>query len=194
MIDIDLPEVRPMGQTARFYRENDSDYIEIGFTGMKDTVVSKVKPEHMARFKPEWDAHCDGRPLAQRPGTPLTDVEGINSLQAENLIKSNVHNVEELASLSDAQCQGLGHGMITARRNARILMEQRAAESRQHTIDAMGRAARSLQPGAAQSAEIEEVKATVASLSGDMSDMKKMMAQLIELQAKPKRGRPPKAE
>jgi hypothetical protein len=93
-MDIDLPEVQSFAQVPRFFNKNGVEYIEIGFIGNKDTVVHKVTPEHMTRFRAAWDAYCDGKPMAKRAGTPLTDIAEINPELAEAFIRSNVHNLE----------------------------------------------------------------------------------------------------
>lgn len=194
-LEFSLPEtdggaVRAMHQTARFYKdENGRDMVEIGYVGMKDTNVSKVKPEHMARFRDEWNAFCDGSPLKIRTGMPLTDVPGVNDLVAENFVKQNIHNAEELAALNDGQCQALGHGALTARNNARKLIETEAERRREKLIQQMGKATSKL--GAAPA----EASADVVVLKAEVSELKNMVGDLVKALAdKPKRGRPPKAE
>jgi hypothetical protein len=103
MQDITLPEVAALQQRARFFKDGSIDKVEISAVGSKDTIIKKVGPEEMAKFKPEWDAYCDGIPLTRRPGTPLTDILGVTQDRADAYIARNVHTAEELAVLTDGQ-------------------------------------------------------------------------------------------
>lgn len=188
--DIVIPEVQALQQTAHFYRENGADYVRIGFVGEKDTIIKKVSPEHMEKFRKEWNAYCDGVPLAKRVGTPLTDVPNLNQEVAESYILRNVHTAEELAALSDGTCQNLGHGTLTFRNEARKLIEKRKlqmAEDASRKISKFVAAPAPAEPDPryASKEDVEQVK------SG-LDEMKQMMAQLLEATARPKLGRPPK--
>src|SRR5262245_41373278 len=130
LTDITLPEVKVYTQAAKFFRRGDQDYVEISFIGAKDTLVERVQPSHMATFSNEWDDYCDGRPIQRRAGTALTDLPSLDHEKAECYIARNVHTLEELAALSDAQCQGIGHGTLTDRQGARKLVAQRQLETR----------------------------------------------------------------
>lgn len=187
--EISLPEVQAFGQTPRFYRdENGRDMVEISFVGDGGTTnIKKVTPKHMADFRDAWNLYCDGTPPQQRKGTALTDVEGINDLRAEQFIKANIHTAEELQALSDAQCQGVGHGTLTCRENAKKLLALRSVERADATVKQMSAAAASMKAGP-QSAEIETLKNDVAELKGMLGDVLKALAD------KPKRGRPAKAK
>jgi len=181
--NITLPEVQGFAQKGRFFREGDANMIEISFVGSKDTVVRKVKPEHMAAFPDEWAAYCDGRPPERRKGTPLTDV--VDPQRAETYIARNVHTLEELAALSDAQCQALGHGTLTQRETARKLLIQRQAEQQVRARDAVSEGAATL--SAATEAKFEqatgdvaELKAQVSELTGAVTELTKLVASLAE--------------
>ena len=176
-----------MHQHARFYRDGARDYVEISYVGSKDTFVQKVTPELMARFRDEWNAHCDGVPLKQRVGTPLTDIPNMKEELAAKYIAANVHTAEEFAALSDAQCQGLGHGTLTLRTACRGLLEQRRAAAVEAATKKISEVAASVtaMPQA-------EADARYASKS-DVDELKAMLAQLINAQ-KSKRGRPPKVK
>ena len=133
-MDISLPEVTVRTLRGRFFKDpSGGDKIEISFAGSKDTVVSEVTPEFMAEYREEWNAYCDGRPLAQRAGTALTDIPGLNSDRAKHLVHMNVHTVEELSVLSDMSCQQVGHGTMTERKAARKLLSERHYNKRQET-------------------------------------------------------------
>ena len=98
LTDITLPEVKVYTQSAKFFRHGDQDFVEISFIGAKDTLVERVQPSHMAQFRSEWDAYCDGRPRQRREGIPLTDLPGLDEARAEGYVARNVHTLEELAA------------------------------------------------------------------------------------------------
>jgi putative alpha-1,2-mannosidase len=197
-MDITAPEVSTTAQRARFYRSGDRDFIEISFVGNPDTVIRRVEPAHMARFKNEWDAYCDGLPPKMRAGTPLTDL--VNEGRAQHYIARNIHNLEELACLDDNQCQGVGHGTMTDRKNARNLIEQRKIEamqkaSRKITNMTSDATKLSATEAPAPNAEITEIKDTVNKLSDTMSALMQTVAAMAAAQQAPaRRGRPPKAK
>lgn len=187
-MNIDIPEVQALPQHAKFYRDGEQDLIEISFVGSNDTVRRRVKPEHMAQFRDEWNAYCDGTPMKQRPGIPLKDLPGIDDNQVQNYINRNVHNAEEIAALSDAQCQALGHGTITLRKAAREMLALKAMKAQERNRDIITE--QSAKIGAvpaekyASQSDIAEIKESIAALTGGIT------ALVQALQPKP-RGRPP---
>lgn len=188
--DIVLPEVQALQQVAHFYRENGSDYVRIGFVGEKDTVIRKVNPEHMERFRKEWNAFCDGVPLSRRVGTPLTDIPNLNQELAESYLYRNVHTAEELAALSDGTCQNLGHGTLTFRNEARKLLEKRKLQAAE---DASRKISKFVaEPAPAEPDPRYASKEDVEQVKSGLDEMKQMMAQLLEATAKRGPGRPPK--
>lgn len=186
--DITLPEVKSHAQTARFYRQGNSDLVEIRFVGSKDTNVCKVTPDHMARFKNEWDAFCDGRPPAQRSGIALTELPTINDDRAAEYIARNVHTLEELAALNDGQCQSLGHGTLTDRKGARALVMQRQMQLRESLQREVQQKSAAIGP---VPAETYAGKSEIDVVKSEMAEIKTLLAALVEKQARP-RGRPPK--
>lgn len=192
---LEVPGVEALPQHARFYREGNSDFVEISFTGVKDTVIRKVTPDLMAQFSEQWAAFCDGTPMKQRAGTPLTDLAGVDAQRAEHYISRNVHNVEELAALYDAQCQALGHGTLTLRKAARDMLELRKMKEAERSRDLITKASATI--GAvpaekyASASDLEEVKKSVLDLSGNVAAL---VAALSSQNAPKKRGPKPKAE
>lgn len=152
-MDIALAEVASFQQSARFFKEDGADFVEVSFVGSKDSLIKKVSPEHMAKFKDAWDAYCDGRELEQRKGTPLTDAPMIETV-AKSYVQRNVHTLEELAMLSDAQCQALGHGTLTYRESARKLLAVRTDERRQDQMNAVSKAAGTIGGAVSDNAEV----------------------------------------
>ena len=189
-LDITLSEVQPVTQRARFYKDGEKPYVEISFIGSKDTHISDVKPEHMANFRAEWDAFCDGSPLKKRDGTPLTDL--VTEQRAETYFGRNIHNLEELSFLSDGQCQALGHGTLTDRENARKLLGQRAMSAKEQAhkraVD-MTAAAKPASDAPQPNADLSEVNAKLDKLSDGIG----ALVGLLTAQAqKSKPGRKPK--
>jgi hypothetical protein len=129
-MDVEIDMVQKLSTQARFFRHKEKDYVEISFIGNPDTVVRKVTPDVMAQYRDQWNAYCDGVPLKQRKGTPLTDLKEISEERAAEFIRRNVHTLDELSVLNDAQCQGLGHGTIMLRKAAQALIAQRAFQEK----------------------------------------------------------------
>jgi hypothetical protein len=175
LTDITLPEVKVYTQSAKFFRRGEHDFVEISFVGAKDTLVEKVTPSHMAQFRDEWDAYCDGRPLSRRQGIPLTELPGLDKERAEHYIARNVHTLEELAALSDAQCQNVGHGTITDRQGARKLVLQRQLAVRDRMQRAVQEASAAIGPrpvgSYAPSADLESVKSEIVELKQAIADL-----------------------
>lgn len=190
---ISEPVIREFEQRARFYKDNGRDMIEISFVGEKNTLVKRVTPEHMAKFKSEWDAYCDGKPVEQRKGTPLTQL--VDEGRAAAYIAANIHTLEELAALNDIQCQGVGHGTITDRGNAAKLLAQIAAKREQEARRRIVIGTSTAEPVSTASAAATEAAAI------DLNDIKQQLGALTQavqglvthLAAKPKVGRPPKS-
>lgn len=187
--EVTAPEVQSMHQNARFFKdEKDRDMIEISFVGSKDTMLHRVKPEHMAKFKLEWDAYCDGRPAEKRKGTPITDLPGMQETRSKSYIDRNVHNLEELAALSDGQCQNLGHGTLTDRNNAQKLLLQRKFEADERARQMVADMSAEIGPRPAEkyagNSELEQVKKQVADLTNNVAAL---VAALTEKKKRPKK-------
>jgi hypothetical protein len=192
MTDISIPEVPALPQTARFFREGGRDLIEIASIGSKDTIIRNAQPEHMATFRAEWDAYCDGRPPERRAGTALIELPGIHSDRVEAYLTRNVHTLEELAALSDAQCQQLGHGTLTDREQARKLVAQRRFEAKERARAVVSAASAGIGPAPAESAvdpaEIAEIKQMLAGLALEVAALAKRLRPALQKKA-PAKGR-----
>lgn len=187
MIDIDLPEVQSFAQQPRFYKDSGKDFVEISFLGTKDTLIKRVTPDIMAKFRDQWNAYCDGRPMETRKGTPLTALPEITEQMADDFIHRNLHTLEELAVLTDHQCQGLGHGLITLRKKAIALVQQREFSERDKAHKAITAAVVKSAPEEIH--ELTELK-TIVSEQGKKLDL--LVDALGKLMQPPKRGRPKK--
>ncbi|MCC6889617.1 MAG: hypothetical protein IT536_13870 [Hyphomicrobiales bacterium] len=186
LADITLPEVRAHAQSARFFTRGSDTLVEIAFVGSKDTSIQKVTPEHMARFKAEWDAFCDGRPPEQRPGTALSELPSIDDARANDYIARNVHNLDELAALNDGQCQSLGHGTLRDRREARSLLAMRRLEQRER----LQREVNDKQATVGKAAT-PDANAEIAALRSELAELKAMLRKALSLAP---RGRPKKSQ
>ncbi len=199
-MDFTLPEVAVLHQKARFFKDEGVDFIEISYVGSKDTMIHRVQPKHMAQYREEWNAFCDGSPIKPRPGTPLTDLPSIRELRVPHYVNQNIHNLEELAALSDGQCQALGHGTLTDREATRKLLEQRMAEQNTKIRDFVMKEQATIGPRPADKyAGISDLKETNDKLDA-LSNSVAALVQILqsnatkqqEVQVPKRRGRPPK--
>jgi hypothetical protein len=193
-IQVTLPGggvVAALTQRARFYRdEYGIDRVEISAVGSKDTAIRKVGPREMAMFKAEWDAYCDGREMTQRPGTPLSEVDGVNDQKVNNYILRNIHNAEELAALSDSQCQALGHGVLTDRKAAQAMLVARQVQQDAAERDRVAKAAEKIGPAKVEAApEVAELGKKIDALAEGIGALVGLLTAQAE---KKKPGRPPK--
>ncbi len=188
-MNVDLPEVQSFALRPRFYRQGNKDYVEISAVGSKDTNICKVTPEIMAQFPAEWRAYSDGQPLLPRKGTPLTAIPQMTDEQAKKLFDGGVHVLEELAILTDAQCQPFGHGTITLRTMAQRELAKREAARRAANHDRISAAV-------AQPMPVETVNEDMAKLTTSIDSLTTKFDQLVQVliaQNAPKpRGRPKK--
>lgn len=190
LADFTLPEVKVCPQAARFFRDGEKNKVEISFVGSKDTTVQVVTPQHMAQFREEWAAYCDGRPPEKRAGIPLTDLKSINEARAEYYLSRNIHNLEELAALNDGQCQAVGHGTLTDRKGARELVMSRQAQSKDRLHREIQEKTAAIGP---VPAEKYAGNSEVESLKSEVAELKQGMGQILELLQK-KPGRPKKSK
>lgn len=184
MIDIDLPEVQSFAQQPRFYKDGGKDFVEISFLGTKDTLIKKVTPDIMAKFRDAWNAYCDGKPMEKRKGTPLTALPEINEQMAEEFVRRNLHTLEELAVLTDHQCQGLGHGLITLRRKAIAMVQQREFAERDKAHKAITAQNVKAAPVPDEIQEITELKGVVAAQGAAMAEQSKKIDLLVDVLTK----------
>lgn len=200
VMDFTLPEVATLHQKARFFMRDGRNFVEISFPPSKDSVVKKVQPIHMAQFREEWNSFCDGTPMKQRKGTPLTDISTIKELRVDHYISNNIHNLEELASLSDAQCQSLGHGALTEREATRKLLTQRTVEQNTKIRDFVMKEQATVGPRPdetyASASDLTAVNEKIDSTVQAVTALSNSVADLVRALNKPKGkpGRPPKVK
>jgi hypothetical protein len=130
--------------------------------------------------------------MQRREGIPLTDLPGLDLEKAEIYVARNVHTLEELAALSDAQCQGIGHGTLTDREGARKLVTQRQLKDRDRMQRAVHEASATVgsKPAGqyAPSADLDFVKAEIAELKQSIADLAGLVATAKRSRGKSKAG------
>lgn len=135
----------------------DRDYIRITTPGDSTSVqVREVRADDKERFARAWRRYQEGQEIAP-DGTPLEQWPRMSRAQAEELKHFKCFTVEQLASLSDAQCQRLGPNMMSLRREANAFLD-------------VSRDTAMVQKYAAENErmkqEIEDLKAQFAELAG----------------------------
>lgn len=103
---------------ARFYRDGNSDWVEITIIGDPNVAIRKVSQQDIADFPLEWQAYLDQSSEPEPDGLPLTDVPGLTPEVAKRYRQNRIRTVEELAALSDMACARLGMGVLTMRKAA----------------------------------------------------------------------------
>lgn len=128
---VKTPNLRP-----EFYRNEDTGAVMVRVANLasKDIYEAKAQPEHIKQFPDAYEAFEKGKsePVS---GTPLTDIPGITREVARGYRLKNIRNAEELAALSDAACTALGHGILTARKSAQMLLKANHADALQAQLD-----------------------------------------------------------
>lgn len=79
---------------------------------------------NLDRFNKAYEAFKNNTGLALE-GTPLNEMEGLSGSMRKRLLENHVGTVEELAALSDQQCQNLGMGFVRFRTVAQALLKSR---------------------------------------------------------------------
>jgi hypothetical protein len=121
---------------CKFFRDSDRDYAEVTIIGDPNTLIQKVDEWHVKTFPREWEAYQRDAGEVEVKGTPLTEVPGIDRNAALALKLKGVRVAEELAALDDGAAQGLGMGMMTFIKSARLLLKAKAAEAQLEVIAA----------------------------------------------------------
>jgi hypothetical protein len=142
----------------------DTAMVWIRFPGDRTReVYTRAKAEHQMRFPRQW-AQFQQKVSQGHVGTPIEEWGPISKSHALTLKGSNVHTVEQLASVTDANLHSLGHG-------ARPLRDKAIAWLK----------------AASDGAETNRLAAENQQLRDDLAALKEQVA---ELAAKRKPGRP----
>ena len=122
---------------------DDVDLIKIIIPGQRDSVVAEATYDYQQRFPRQW-AQYKANKEQTGSGTPLSELTWLTAAQIADLKAMNVHTVEQLASISDAQAHSfMGfHGLKQRAQtyldasagNAPLLKMQTELESRDAQI------------------------------------------------------------
>lgn len=116
---------------AKFFKDDTTgrDMVEIKIIGDPSTWMGKATPEHIAKFPKDWEAYQAGEKEVDVGGTALTEVPGVDRNLALALKLKGVRNAEELAGLDEAAAKGLGMGMYTLAKTAKLLLAAKRTEA-----------------------------------------------------------------
>ena len=81
---------------------DDVEMVKIIIPGQRDSVVARATPDYQYRFPRQW-AQFKNNKEQIGSGTPLTELTWLTAAQLADLKAVNVHTVEQLAGISDAQ-------------------------------------------------------------------------------------------
>jgi hypothetical protein len=95
-----------------------------------------VTPDVAAKFPREWESYQSSNESIAIPGTPLTEVPGVDRNAAANLKMQGVRVAEELAALDEAHAKALGLGGITFWKAAKNLIKLKQLEAMQSVMEA----------------------------------------------------------
>ena len=161
---------------VEFYISDDNDYkgkpfVRIVVPGDKTNIVEQpVREDHKQRFPRQWlyfQMKQNEQEGVEIPGTPLlvwysTSPDDLTKGQMEELQILKFQTVEQVATASDAQIQRVGMGAAGLRDRARLFLNRKVK--------------------ADSSAELEATR----------KEMEELKAQMAELMAARRPGRPPK--
>jgi hypothetical protein len=98
-------------------------FVRIHIPGDAHNIVdTQAKPYYQQRFADEWRKFQDNQGQAIE-GWLLKTWPIVNAAQVKNLEFLNIHTVEQLAGLTDSQCQKVGMGSEELRMKARAAVE-----------------------------------------------------------------------
>ncbi len=100
----------------------DVEYVEIAAPGDKSNIIHKpVTDDLRRRFRAQYNDWKSGNVDAVT-GTPLSEWPAVTRSTVEELAYFKVRTVEQLAGMTDANLQKLGHGYLVLREKARDLI------------------------------------------------------------------------
>lgn len=101
----------------------DRDWVRISPPGDSTTMIEReVRDDDRDRFKRLYERYKSGQEM--RPeGTAIESWPRITRAQAEELKYLKCFTVEQLAAMSDAQCQRAGAGVMSLRKEAQAFLE-----------------------------------------------------------------------
>ncbi len=130
-----MSEIQMAGGTgklrATFFKDDVTgrDMVVVKIIGDTSTSIRKVTPEDIMKFPRDWENYQAGNKEVDVGGTALTEVPGVDRNLALALKLKGVRNAEELAALDEAAAKGLGMGIYTMSRTARLLIAAKRTEA-----------------------------------------------------------------
>ena len=105
------------------YRDpsNKFDLVEIKLIGDPNTVIYKMKEKEKEikdEFPMEYSAYYKNKTPIQKE-TPLNKLKTINRNKKKFFEMEGINSIEQLASLSDGACHGLGKDVLDHRKEAK---------------------------------------------------------------------------
>ena len=134
--------------------------------GDSNNVIERVAKDHdIQMFPRQWEAF-QRQQVTGRSGTPIEQWPQITRAQCKEAKYFEVHTVEQMAELSDTNCQRMGMGFMELRNKAKAYLQAAAGTAAQ----------------TAQAAENRRLQDEIEALRAQMAELPKQ------------RGRPPKVE
>lgn len=113
--------VRVLNKTTEEWEFEDQEWIKIFNPADPKTVIEEpVQERHKKRFRKAYDAWRAGK---EEPvdGIPIKEFPSASPAEIATLKRLNIHTVEALAELADAQCQNIARGHTLKRKAAEFL-------------------------------------------------------------------------
>jgi predicted flap endonuclease-1-like 5' DNA nuclease len=115
---------------ANFYKsDNGVDLVELKLIGDPNTVIYRVKDKEeqlKEQFPKEYAEYFKVKPAKKTPkATPLNVLKDLGKRKEDVLKLEGIKSVEELASLSDGACHGLGKGTLDLRKMAKDYLAEK---------------------------------------------------------------------
>lgn len=106
-----------------FYKNKQSDYIEIMFAGDNKSVTDRpIKESDKQRFPRQWEAYQRGEEFKQE-GYPLESWSEVDAGIVREYNLRQIYTVEQLANLNEANLDNLGLGARTLHTKAKAFVE-----------------------------------------------------------------------
>jgi len=134
----------------------DREFISIVVPGSADEIVREIREEDKVRFAAQWNRYLLNQEQVM-DGTPIDEWPALTASQREELKYLKGFTVEQIAGLSDAQCQKLGAGYMSLRVKAGAFLD-------------LARDTAAVQRYAAENAEL---RAEIEALKEAVAEMKK---------------------
>jgi len=101
----------------------DMPFVRISIPGdINNQIDTRVEDYHKARYAVQW-ARFEANQSQEMQGWKLKDWPKVTTAQVRNFEHLGVHTVEQLAGLSDSQCQKVGMGAMELRLQAKAALE-----------------------------------------------------------------------